>query len=180
MVETTDSAGIATFTLPKSAAVGTSNFKACAINTDNIEYCTFGKVTAIACNTPPVCTKAVPSKDLLWPPNHDFEDITVSGVTDIDRDTITINIDAIYSDELTATAKGAGGITHAPDASGVGTNTAHVRAERLGLATGRVYQIRFTASDGHGGTCNGTVKVGVPHNKKDKPIDDGPFYDATL
>jgi hypothetical protein len=33
--------------------------------------------------------------------------------------------------------------------------------------------VHFTASDGQGGNCNGSVKVGVPHSKKDTAVDGG-------
>jgi len=102
-------------------------------------------------------------------------------VTDSDvGDTIAIEINSIMSDEKTATQKGAGGVTKVPDAS-VATDkkTALVRAERSGVGNGRVYHIGFTASDGRGGTCQGTVKVAVPHSINKKAVDDGPNNDAT-
>ncbi|MCK4736855.1 MAG: hypothetical protein KAT65_30655, partial [Methanophagales archaeon] len=83
-------------------------------------------------NQPPNVTDAYPSIDCLWPPNHKFVDITIEGVTDPDGDSVTINITGITSDEPTASIKGAGGDKHAPDASGVGTDTAILRAERSG------------------------------------------------
>ena len=54
-----------------------------------------------------------------------------------------------------------------------------LRAERQGPGNGRVYRIAFTASDAKGGTCQGSVTVGVPHDPKDTPIDDGHTYDST-
>ena len=51
--------------------------------------------------------------------------------------------------------------------------------ERSGLENGRVYHISFDAEDGNGGICSGTVTVGVPHDKKDTPFDDGPLHDST-
>ena len=56
---------------------------------------------------------------------------------------------------------------------------AEVRAERAGPGNGRVYQIGFTAYDGCDGYCSGEIKVGVPHDKKDVPVDDGAVYDST-
>ena len=58
---------------------------------------------------------------------------------------------------------------------------ASVRAERSGSGNGRVYHISFTAEDTHGGTCTGTVTVGVPHSQKKglTAIDDGPLYTST-
>jgi large repetitive protein len=136
----------------------------------------------ISPNLPPDCSNAYADPGCLWPPNHKFIDITIEGVEDPDSDPVTITIDAITSDEATASEKGAGGKKHAPDASGIGTDTASVRAERSGKADGRVYVIHFTASDGRGGECEGSVKVNVPHDQssRDCPaIDSGQNYDAT-
>ena len=133
-------------------------------------------------NQPPDVTDAYPSIDCLWPPNHKFVDITIEGVTDPDNDSVTITITNITSDEPTASIKGAGGDKHAPDASGVGTDTASLRAERSGTGNGRVYEITFVASDGIAET-EGNVTVCVPHDYRGKcvcgNIDDGQIYDAT-
>ena len=132
-------------------------------------------------NQPPDVTDAYPSIDCLWPPNHKFVDITILGVTDPDNDTVTINITGITSDEPTASIKGAGGAGHAPDASGVGTDTASVRAERSGNEDGRVYEITFLANDGINEPVVGTVQVKVPHDQSGEcvSIDSGQNYDAT-
>ncbi len=133
-------------------------------------------------NQPPDCSAAYASIDCLWPPNHKFVDISILGVTDPDGDPVTITITDITSDEPTATDKGSGGAKHAPDASGVGTDTASVRAERSGNGDGRVYEIHFTASDGISGECEGSVMVKVPHDQSDKTcpaIDSGQNYNAT-
>jgi hypothetical protein len=117
--------------------------------------------------------------------------ITIEGVTDPDGDEVTITITEITSDEPTATIEGAGGAKpakqtkeakpaiHAPDAEGVGTDTASVRAERSGTGNGRVYEISFVASDGIAET-EGSVFVKVPHDQSDdcESIDDGQIYDA--
>ena len=133
-------------------------------------------------NLPPDCSEAYADPGCLWPANHKFVDIVIMGVTDPDGDPITINIDAITSDEPTASDLGSGGEKHAPDASGIGTDTASVRAERSGTSDGRVYMIRFTASDGRGGECEGSVMVKVPHDQLSEDctaIDSGQDYDAT-
>jgi len=130
-------------------------------------------------NQAPDCTNAEPSETLLWPPNHKFVDISISGVTDPDGDSVTITIDGITQDEAT---NGLGDGDKSPDGDGVGTDTAQVRAERSGLGDGRVYEISFTADDGNGGTCTGSVQVGVPHDQK-KPVtavDSGQSFDSTL
>jgi len=131
-------------------------------------------------NRPPCCANATADPAELWPPNHKMVPINIVGLTDPDGDPITITITGITSDEPTASAKGAGGAKHSPDADGVGTATPSVRAERSGKGNGRVYEISFTASDGRGGECQGSVTVGVPHDQSDGYIDDGQAYDATV
>jgi hypothetical protein len=56
-----------------------------------------------------------------------------------------------------------------------------LRAQRLGSGNGRVYEVGFTADDGKGGACTGSVRVGVRHSSKSgSPVDDGQVYDSTL
>jgi von Willebrand factor A domain-containing protein 7 len=62
-------------------------------------------------------------------------------------------------------------VTHAPDATGIGTSVANVRAERSGLGDGRVYAITFVADDGQGGTTTGRVRVVVPHDVRGNTCD---------
>ena len=135
-------------------------------------------VTLTVSNQPPECDAATPSTMVIWPPNHNFVDVQVLGVTDPDGDPVTITIDSIYQDEE-VDARGSGKTT--PDGSGVGTSTAAVRAERYGRGNGRVYHISFTADDGLGGSCTGTVNVSVPHDQSGTPaVDEGPLYDSTI
>jgi uncharacterized repeat protein (TIGR01451 family) len=125
---------------------------------------------------PPTCEDAYPSEDILWPPNHKFVSVSILGVEDACGVATTITVDSIFQDEPT---NGLGDGDTAPDGAGLGTSTAELRAERSGTANGRVYHIGFTATDDRGVTCEGLVKVGVPHDKKDTPIDEGPLYDST-
>jgi hypothetical protein len=131
-------------------------------------------------NEPPDCSKAVPSIDIIWPPNHEHASISILGVTDPDGDPINITVDAISQDEPVDT------VVHGkfvPDGEGIGTSTARIRAKRSGskklLGNGRVYHIFFTADDGQGGSCWGEVNVGVPHDRGKIPVDDGAVYDST-
>jgi hypothetical protein len=137
----------------------------------------------VTVNQPPDVTPATPSSACLWPPNHKFADIAIQGVTDPDGDPLSITITAITSDEPSASGTGSGGKTHAPDASGIGTDAATLlRAERSGNNNGRVYAISFIANDMRpGGAVKGTVKVCVPHDQRSDCIctDDGQKYDAT-
>ncbi|HSD05131.1 MAG TPA: hypothetical protein VLB45_05195 [Nitrosopumilaceae archaeon] len=128
-------------------------------------------------NNPPDCDDAAASIASLWPPNHQMHEITIEGVTDPDGDAVTLTISSIFQDEPT---DGLGDGDVSPDASGVGTDTAQIRAERSGLEDGRVYHVAFNADDGQGGICSSTVTVGVPHDKNDVPVDGGSIYDSTL
>lgn len=123
-------------------------------------------------NTAPDVSNAQASATTLWPPNNKMVPISVQGVTDADGDEVSITITAIMQDERTGKAA---------DASGIGTDTASVRAERDGNGDGRVYHILFTADDGNGGITAGEVKVYVPHDQSGKPaVDGGALYDSTL
>jgi hypothetical protein len=138
-------------------------------------------------NEPPDCGDAYADPSCLWPPNHKFVPVNIMGVTDPDGDPVTIVIISITSDEPTATQLGAGGPIHAPDADGVGTDTALLRAERSGRSNGRVYVINFIAIDPEGAACRGSVEVRVPHDQRPsrrspvpcRAVDDGQRYDAT-
>ena len=102
--------------------------------------------------------------------------MALQGITDPDGDAVTVTVTGITQDEPT---NGLGDGDEAPDGYGVGTAQVSLRAERSGSGNGRVYPIAFTASDGKGGTCEGAVTVGVPHDPKDTPVDDGQAFDST-
>jgi hypothetical protein len=182
----TSEVNLAPFTVPASLPSGTYYLDACAdadnqvVETNEANNCASSSlqlVTAIMPqDRPPDCSKAAASPNILWPPNHKLQDIAITGVTDPDGDPVTLVVTAITQDEP---LNGLGDGDTCPDGFGVGTPQAQVRAERSGLGNGRVYKIAFTANDGKGGSCTGTVAVGVPHDKKDTPVDDGQIYDST-
>ncbi len=136
----------------------------------------------ITANRPPDCANAYASPDEIWPPNHNMVDVDILGVTDPDDDPVTITVTGITQDEPLDTN---GDGSFEPDGAGVGTSTAHVRAERSGTnktpGNGRVYEIVFRADDDRGGRCTGAVQVCVPHDMRPGHacIDDGQIYDAT-
>jgi hypothetical protein len=101
--------------------------------------------------------------------------VNVHGVSDPDGDPVSLKIDSIFQDERVSVKKGMG------DAYGVDSDTANLRAKRVGSGNGRVYHISFTADDGQGGSCTGEVMVGVPHDrgKRSVAVDDGPVFDST-
>ena len=127
-------------------------------------------------NSPPDVSNAHANPDLLWPPNHKFVGIAIEGITDPDGDSVIITITKITSNQPSSLPNGK---KHTPDALGVGTSSASLRAERLGSGDCRIYEINFVANDGKGGETVGSVKVYVPHSKKgiDNCIDDGQRYD---
>jgi hypothetical protein len=139
-------------------------------------------VTVAAPNRAPVCTAASAAPALIWPPNHKFVPFRIQGVTDPDGDPIAIRIARITQDQP---VDGTGDGRTAFDAIGVGTATASVRAERTGNLRvpedGRLYQADFTATDGKGGSCTGSVFLGVPHDQGQHslPRDNGCRWDST-
>ena len=132
-------------------------------------------------NSPPNCSRAVASEFALWPPNHKYHAISILGVTDPDGDPVTITATGVTQDEPLNT-RGDGNTC--PDAQ-ISGGQVSVRAERAGApgipGNGRVYAIHFTAADGRGGSCDGTVTVCVPHESSDSGpacVDDGQFYSS--
>jgi hypothetical protein len=128
-------------------------------------------------NGPPLCGlgRAVPAT--IWPPNHKMIPVLIADVTDPDDGSVTIGVTGVTQDEPTS---GLDDGDTAPDTV-ITAGQALVRAERSSTGNGRVYRIHFSASDSQGGSCIGSVAVGVPHSKRpDEPIvDDGQLYDAT-
>ncbi|HEX9626468.1 MAG TPA: CARDB domain-containing protein [Acidiferrobacterales bacterium] len=192
--DATSESGTVQFQLPADLPEGVYYLAACAdadyelAELDEGNNCSFSELTTSKStivptlevdNAPPDCSAAAPSAGILWPPNHKLHDITLQGVMDPDGDPVTITVTGIRQDEP---VNGLGDGDTSPDGFGVGTPTARVRAERSGLDNGRVYEIAFTADDGQGGTCEGTVAVGVPHDRGGQPVpfNDGANYDSTL
>jgi hypothetical protein len=122
---------------------------------------------------PPVCASATATPATIWPPDGRLVPISIQGVTDREGGPITIAITGIFQDEPSA--------GKAPDATGLGTARAEVRAERTGGGDGRVYHLAFTATDEQGAACQGTVTVCVPHDqgKGRTCVDGGALYGST-
>jgi hypothetical protein len=121
-------------------------------------------------NLSPSCASATASPNRLWPPNHKFVPITISGIVNPVPGAVTISVTSIFQDEPTSGAS---------DATGVGTGHPSVRSERDGGGDGRVYHINFTAT-GASGSCTGSVTVGVPHDQgHGSLVDGGSLYNST-
>jgi hypothetical protein len=129
-------------------------------------------------NRPPDVSLAKASSSVLWPADHKLAQITITGVTDPENDPVTIRIDRIMQDEP---VNGTGDGDTCPDAIGVGGAATQLRAERSGNGDGRVYTVFFTATDNHGGSTAGSVKVVVPLNQgQGGAVDQGPLFDSTV
>lgn len=129
-------------------------------------------------NRPPSCAGAAPSVASLWPPQHTFAQVGVVGLSDPEGDALAVTVTSIRQDEP---VHDPGSGNFGPDAAGVGTDTAQLRAERSGTGDGRVYHVGFVVNDGHGGSCEGVVTVGVPHDSRGtEPVDQGPLHDSTI
>lgn len=132
-------------------------------------------ITILDVNDPPACDLAQANPELIWPPNHKLVEIEITGVTDPNDNQVTITITGVTQDEP---VNGLGDGDTSPDAVIQG-NKVLIRAERSGKGNGRVYQVTFTADDGEGGQCSGTVKVCVPHDRKtDDCVDDSQNYNS--
>lgn len=145
----------------------------------NGEPVTFGgTVLAVGnvTNLPPDVSAASPSVATIWPPNHKMIAVEVLGVTDPEGSAVTIEVTGITQDEPVSSPDP----KHAPDATGIGSATASLRAERHGNGNGRVYEIRFRASDEQGASAEGSVRVCVPHDQSGTGCtDSGQSYDST-
>ena len=168
--------GTLTYTSPNQSGLDTFTYTI----TDGLDTDT-ATVRIRIVNRVPDCSRARPSISTIWPPNHKFVDVDAERISDPDGDPLTITVVSIRQDEPTDTN---GDGRFAPDGKGVGTATAHVRAERSGTkkvpGDGRVYHITFQADDGDGGACTAEVLVGVPHDQRgDDPVDGGALHDST-
>jgi hypothetical protein len=104
--------------------------------------------------------------------------LNLGQVFQVSRGRVSIVITGIRQDEPVDTS----GESFTSDGKGMGTDTAQVRAERLGSGNGRVYYLFFTTRDDNGNVCSGEVLgEGVPHDQGQEsvPVDDGALYEST-
>lgn len=110
----------------------------------------------------------------VWPPNGQMQAVELASVVDVtdpDGDATSLAVTSIMQDEATGSAA---------DGAGVGEAQFRIRAERDGAGDGRVYTIRFRATDPKGAQCSGSVTVQVPHDQSGgDAVDSGPLFDST-
>lgn len=107
-------------------------------------------------------------KSTLWPPNHKMVPIHVTvEAFDADSGIASVLLTSITSNEPD-NGLGDGDTAHDIQGAEFGTNDTdfHLRAERSGTGTGRVYTITYTATDHAGNVTVATATVTVPHSQK--------------
>jgi hypothetical protein len=117
--------------------------------------------------TPPTISLSL-SPTLLWPPNHKLWDITATvTVSDVCDPAASFVLTSIVSDEPdngNGDGNTNGDIQDA--AFGTADTQFRLRAERQGGGDGRVYTVKYTATDGSGNTAQAVGYVFVPHDRR--------------
>jgi hypothetical protein len=114
----------------------------------------------------PDCSKVFVTPSVLWPPNHQFVEVTVGGAVDPDGDALTYSMRSVDQDEPLQSA----GDRTSPDARRTSDpRKVLLRAERSTSGDGRVYQILLDIEDPHGHTCNEGPTISVPRTRNGPP-----------
>jgi hypothetical protein len=122
----------------------------------------------VGCNAPD-CSAVTVSPESLKSDSK-LHEVTISGATVDDGDTISYAITAVTQDEPTS-----GGWRQdlkMPDANGIDAGAVSLRGERNPSLNGRVYRVSYTVTSGRGGDCSGIETVGVSVHKG-AAVDDG-------
>jgi hypothetical protein len=113
---------------------------------------------------------------MLWPPDHRLVAISIDGVIDPNGGVPVVTVTAVAQDEPVI---GVGDGGACPDAT-LDDGRLSLRAERSGTGNGRVYSVMFSATNGRGGSCQGTVQVCVPHSRNATCVDDGASFNSLV
>jgi hypothetical protein len=105
--------------------------------------------------TPPVITNVSATPSVLWPPNHQFVDVTIH---------YTETAPCPTSCSLSVTSNEPPVDDKTPEFIVVDAHHVQLRAERLGTGDGRIYTITITCTNAAGPTTK-TVTVTVPHDQ---------------
>ncbi len=110
----------------------------------------------------------LPSRDVLWPPNHKMVDISMEiEVSDVCDDDVIVTLDSITSSEPDDGQGDGSTEDDIQDATyGTDDRAFALRAERSGLSDeGRTYTITYTVADCSGNSTTESVEVLVPHDQ---------------
>jgi chitinase len=114
----------------------------------------------------PSCGTARANPASVWPPNHKLVPIDIVDVGSNGFAT-TVTPTAVFQDEPSS----------ASDAA-ISQSSVLVRADRDGTGDGRVYHVRFTATNAQG-SCTGEVTTCVPHSSASGTCaDEGALYNS--
>jgi hypothetical protein len=111
----------------------------------------------------PVITDASASPSVLWSPNHEMADVTVSytlGNTCTGSGLARTTLSVQSNEPINGTGDG----DTAPDWEVIDSHHVRLRRERAGGGTGRIYTITITATDAAGNVTTAQVLVVVPHD----------------
>jgi len=144
------------------------------VATDDSENSAEGQtVVTVVDTTPPEISLEEPNPSELWPPNHQFVDVSIVGIASDICTALDINV----SIDVIDAENGDGGEGHEPDYKIVNATIDEdgnikillaLRAERSGDGDGRIYSITVEVRDKSGNLNSDTVNVLVPHDKGKK------------
>jgi hypothetical protein len=115
--------------------------------------------------TPPTITRATPSQQTLWPPNHKMVPVTVSVVLsdNCGNTAAQCRILRVTSNEP---INGPGDGNTRWDWEILNPMTVNLRAERAGLLNSRIYTLWVECQDSGGQIATATTTVTVPHDQR--------------
>jgi hypothetical protein len=135
-------------------------------------------VTVLDVDDPPACGLARANPEFIWPPNHKMLQVAIVELTGLGHDEVTVIVDRVTQDEpIDGLWEG----DASPDAAVLTDGNIVIRAERDDDGgNGRVYEIKFTATDASGASCIGSVQVCVPHDRGrgSTCVDDGQLFNS--
>jgi uncharacterized repeat protein (TIGR01451 family) len=181
---TGDNCGVAAVTnnAPATFPIGTTTVT-WTVKDVNGNAATATQIVTVVDNQKPTIT-LTGAQIALWPPNHQYETISVAQLVASANDNCSNNLTAgvviaqVNSDEPEDAQGGGDGntlndIVIAPDCKSV-----QLRAERQGGGNGRAYTIIFKVRDAAGNLTTATAKVTVPKSQGNNgaAVDDGPVY----
>jgi hypothetical protein len=140
-----------------------------------------GTITNTPDSTPPTIT-LIPNVNMtLWPPDHQYVNVSVTDfvASASDNCDLAVNLNSVYILKITSDEVengNADGNTLNDIVIGATCKTAQLRAERDGTADGRVYTITFKVVDSFGNFSTATTQVTVRKNPNTPAVDSGVHY----
>jgi uncharacterized repeat protein (TIGR01451 family) len=121
-------------------------------------------------NPPPIITLNPPIS--LWPPNHNYHNVTVAQMVKSVTDNCPISIDDVVIEMVASDepddALGDGNTIN-DIVIGADCRSVQLRAERSGTGDGRVYTVTLLLRDSGGAVTRADFQVSVPHSQDGDP-----------